>query len=95
MPAEPCGARHVTGVEDRPHMRGTPRSARHVDTRSLFYDLGMRHAMQAAYGLEKMPSEGKVRRIAESWRPHRLLATAYLYSSLWADRAPSTPEEPG
>jgi DNA-3-methyladenine glycosylase II len=57
-------------------------------------DLGIRHAVQAAYGLEKVPSEGQVRAIAEAWQPHRSLATAYLYSSLWADRAPRA-GEPG
>lgn len=53
-------------------------------------DLGIRHAVQAAYEMQTVPSEGEVRRIAEAWRPHRSLATAYLYSSLWADRAPVT-----
>jgi DNA-3-methyladenine glycosylase II len=50
-------------------------------------DLGIRRAVQAAYGLERMPSEGEVRRLSEAWRPHRSLATAYLYSFLWAARA--------
>jgi DNA-3-methyladenine glycosylase II len=50
-------------------------------------DLGIRRAVEAAYSLERMPSEGEVRRLSEAWRPHRLLATAYLYSSLWAARA--------
>jgi DNA-3-methyladenine glycosylase II len=45
-------------------------------------DLGIRHAVKAAYGLEKVPSEGEVRAISEAWRPNRSLATAYLYSSL-------------
>lgn len=45
-------------------------------------DLGIRRAVQQAFGLEKMPSEGEVRRISEAWRPNRSLATAYLYSSL-------------
>lgn len=45
-------------------------------------DLGIRRAVQQAYDLEKMPSEGEVRRISEAWRPNRSLATAYLYSSL-------------
>jgi DNA-3-methyladenine glycosylase II len=47
-------------------------------------DLGIRRAVQDAYGLERMPSEGDVRRMSEAWRPNRSLATAYLYSSLWA-----------
>jgi DNA-3-methyladenine glycosylase II len=49
-------------------------------------DLGIRHAVQDAYGLERLPSEGEVRRIGEAWRPYRSLATAYLYGSLWARR---------
>jgi len=49
-------------------------------------DLGIRRAVQDAYGLERIPSEGEVRRISEAWRPNRSLATAYLYGSLWAAR---------
>jgi DNA-3-methyladenine glycosylase II len=55
-------------------------------------DLGIRRAVQRAYGLEKMPSEGEVRRMSEAWRPYRSLATAYLYSSLWANRDRPTAE---
>src|SRR6266545_4944930 len=50
-------------------------------------DLGIRRAVQDAYGLERIPSEGEVRRISEAWRPNRSLATAYLYSSLRAPQA--------
>jgi DNA-3-methyladenine glycosylase II len=49
-------------------------------------DLGIRRAVQDAYGLERMPSEGEVRRMSEAWRPNRSLATAYLYGSLWASQ---------
>lgn len=45
-------------------------------------DLGIRHAVKAAYGLDHVPSEGEVRILSEAWRPNRSLATAYLYSSL-------------
>jgi DNA-3-methyladenine glycosylase II len=45
-------------------------------------DLGIRHAVEAAYGMDHVPSEGEVRALAEGWRPNRSLATAYLYSSL-------------
>jgi len=55
-------------------------------------DLGIRRAVQRAYDLGKMPSEGEVRRISEAWRPYRSLATAYLYSSLWAASPPSPAE---
>ena len=45
-------------------------------------DLGIRHAVQAAYGMDHVPSEGEVRVLGEGWRPNRSLATAYLYGSL-------------
>jgi DNA-3-methyladenine glycosylase II len=45
-------------------------------------DLGVRKAIQMAYGLEKMPTEKEALAIGERWRPNRSLATAYLYSSL-------------
>jgi DNA-3-methyladenine glycosylase II len=52
-------------------------------------DLGIRHAVKAAYGLEKLPSEGEVRALSESWSPNRSLATAYLYSSLRSMERPA------
>lgn len=57
-------------------------------------DLGIRRAVQSAYGLERVPSEGEVRRLGEAWRPHRSLATAYLYSSLWTDTPGSSAGTP-
>jgi DNA-3-methyladenine glycosylase II len=57
-------------------------------------DLGIRHAVKAAYGLEKVPSEGEVRALSDAWRPHRSLATAYLYSSL-RSLTPTRSNEPG
>jgi DNA-3-methyladenine glycosylase II len=53
-------------------------------------DLGIRHAVQAAYGLDHVPSEGEVRILSEGWRPNRSLATAYLYNSLRATAPPRT-----
>jgi DNA-3-methyladenine glycosylase II len=50
-------------------------------------DLGIRRAVQTAYDLDKMPTEDEVRRMGDAWRPYRSLATAYLYSSLWAARS--------
>ena len=50
-------------------------------------DLGIRQAVRALYALDQLPSEGKVRRLGEAWRPNRSLATAYLYNSLWAPAA--------
>jgi DNA-3-methyladenine glycosylase II len=51
-------------------------------------DLGIRHAIHAAYGLDRVPSEGEVRALSEKWQPHRSLATAYLYSSLRSTTPP-------
>lgn len=43
-------------------------------------DLHLRRQVGEAHGLPQMPSEREVRELAERWRPHRSLATAYLYS---------------
>jgi len=43
-------------------------------------DLRLRSVVRAAYGLDATPSELEVRELGERWRPHRSLATAYLYS---------------
>jgi DNA-3-methyladenine glycosylase II len=53
-------------------------------------DLGIRHAVRDAYGLDHVPSEGEVRSLSEAWRPNRSLATAYLYRSL-RETAPGRP----
>jgi DNA-3-methyladenine glycosylase II len=45
-------------------------------------DLGIRKAVQAEYGLEEMPAPGRVLEIGEPWRPHRSLASLYLWESL-------------
>ena len=45
-------------------------------------DLGIRHAVQRLYGLEKIPGPKEVTRIAEPWRPYRTLASLYLWRSL-------------
>jgi DNA-3-methyladenine glycosylase II len=48
-------------------------------------DLGIRRAVQLAYGLEELPGPEELRRIAEPWRPHRTLACLYLWRSLHND----------
>lgn len=45
-------------------------------------DLGLRVAVQRAYGLEERPAREPLTRIAEPWRPYRSLATRYLWKSL-------------
>ena len=49
-------------------------------------DLGIRRAMQIAYGFEELPGPEEMERIAEAWRPHRTLGCLYLWRSL--DNAP-------
>jgi DNA-3-methyladenine glycosylase II len=50
-------------------------------------DLGIRRAVQIAYGLDDLPGPHDLERIAEPWRPHRTLACLYLWRSL--DNAPA------
>jgi DNA-3-methyladenine glycosylase II len=45
-------------------------------------DLGIRKAIQVEYGLKEMPTPTKVIEIGEPWRPHRSLASLYLWESL-------------
>jgi DNA-3-methyladenine glycosylase II len=47
-------------------------------------DLGIRKAVQIEYGLEEMPAPARVLEIGEAWRPHRSLASLYLWESLAA-----------
>jgi 3-methyladenine DNA glycosylase/8-oxoguanine DNA glycosylase len=42
-------------------------------------DLGIRRGVQLAQGLAELPSPEAVARIAERWRPHRTLASLYLW----------------
>ncbi|HXZ61746.1 MAG TPA: DNA-3-methyladenine glycosylase 2 family protein [Acidimicrobiales bacterium] len=50
-------------------------------------DLALRRAIQRVYGLDAPPSPDEVLAMAERWRPHRSLATAYLFQAAF--------EEPG
>ena len=47
-------------------------------------DLGIRKAIQVEYGREEMPTPTHVLEIGEPWRPHRSLASLYLWESLAA-----------
>ena len=47
-------------------------------------DLGIRKAIQVEYGLEEMPPPKRAVEIGEAWRPHRSLASLYLWESLAA-----------
>jgi DNA-3-methyladenine glycosylase II len=47
-------------------------------------DLGIRKAIQIEYGLDEMPTPTRVIEISERWRPHRSLASLYLWESLAA-----------
>ena len=45
-------------------------------------DLGVRRAAERAYGLGALPSAAELTALAEPWRPHRSLASLYLWRSL-------------
>jgi DNA-3-methyladenine glycosylase II len=45
-------------------------------------DLGIRRAVQRAYDLDGLPAAEELERIADPWRPHRTLASIYLWESL-------------
>ena len=45
-------------------------------------DLGIRRAIQIAYGLEDLPGPEDMERISDEWRPRRTLACLYLWRSL-------------
>ena len=45
-------------------------------------DLGIRKAIERAYGLEGLPDPATMEQIAEPWRPQRTLACRYLWRSL-------------
>lgn len=50
-------------------------------------DLGIRRAVQIAYGLDGLPDAAELTHIAQPWQPHRTLACLYLWASL--DDAPA------
>jgi DNA-3-methyladenine glycosylase II len=45
-------------------------------------DLGIRRAIERAYGLDGLPDAATMEVIAAPWRPHRTLACRYLWRSL-------------
>jgi DNA-3-methyladenine glycosylase II len=45
-------------------------------------DLGIRRAVERAYGLDELPDAKTLNDIAASWRPRRTLACLYLWESL-------------
>jgi DNA-3-methyladenine glycosylase II len=45
-------------------------------------DLGIRRAVEQAYGLDELPDAETLHNIAATWRPQRTLACLYLWNSL-------------
>jgi DNA-3-methyladenine glycosylase II len=45
-------------------------------------DLGIRRAVERAYGLPDLPDAAQLTEIAAPWRPYRTLACRYLWRSL-------------
>jgi DNA-3-methyladenine glycosylase II len=64
-------------------------------------DLGIRRAVETAYGLPGLPDADDLRTLAQPWRPWRTLACLYLWESLELDNTDLTfrttlpPEEAG
>ncbi len=42
-------------------------------------DLGIQKGFQKLFKLKKLPDEGKMEKLAESWRPYRTIASWYLW----------------
>ena len=57
-------------------------------------DLGIKRAIEKAYGLED-PDRETMERLAERWRPHRTLACRYLWRSLNNEPAARPTGHPG
>jgi DNA-3-methyladenine glycosylase II len=51
-------------------------------------DLGIRRAIERAYGLAELPQATEMERIAAAWRPNRTLACRYLWRSLQNEPSP-------
>ena len=45
-------------------------------------DLGLMNAVHRAYGLRKRPDAKRLRKMGETWRPYRSVASWYLWASL-------------
>ena len=56
-------------------------------------DVGIVNAIRRAYRLRKPPSAGRMRKIAEPWRPYRSVACWYLWESLEAVPGGAAPGE--
>lgn len=45
-------------------------------------DLGLKKGIKKLHSLKELPTEDKMKKIAEKWRPYRTVATWYLWKSL-------------
>jgi DNA-3-methyladenine glycosylase II len=53
-------------------------------------DLGIITAVQKVYGLRKKPNADRIRKMGESWRPYRSVASWYLWRALENNMVPSS-----
>lgn len=58
-------------------------------------DLGIRKAVQRAYGLESLPSSAALCRIGRAWSPYRTIASWYLWRSLLPPEVGQPPSPEG
>lgn len=55
-------------------------------------DLGVRRAVEGAYGLPEIPNTATLEDLARPWSPHRTLASFYLWESLETGNAGGGPQ---
>ncbi len=55
-------------------------------------DLGLRHGIRIAYGLDEPPTPDEAVAIAERWSPHRSLASLYLWEAVGVGLPVELPE---
>jgi len=58
-------------------------------------DLGLRHGIRIAYGLDEPPTPAEAIEIAERWSPHRSLASLYLWAAVGVQLPAAVAEEAG
>ncbi|MGA3067587.1 MAG: DNA-3-methyladenine glycosylase 2 family protein [Tepidisphaeraceae bacterium] len=51
-------------------------------------DFGLRNAVKQAYGMRNTPTARQMIKVAEAWRPHRTIASWYLWRAV--DKKPTT-----
>ena len=78
-PDELDGASDEEVIETLVALRGLGRWSAEM---FLIFDLGLRHGIRIAYGMDGPPTPEEAVAIAERWAPHRSLASLYLWEAV-------------